>query len=135
MGTSKNPIYRGLHSATRCFFAKRSRFGRQNCVLKPVFFGILALLRYSGRTFPVASEQLPQAHHVVDQIHHANLHLRTQQAYGAHEVPAHLRLRTKHVFNPCAYFGFRSVRRLLFVRQRMVARAFLANPAGDVGLR
>ena len=84
------------------------------------FFNLLGVLLLIHVT--VAQAHWPnQAQHVVDQIHHANLDLCKQQANGAHNMPAHLRLRAKDVLDPYTNFGFRFVRRLLLFGQRMLA--------------
>jgi hypothetical protein len=78
--------------------------------------------------------QLHQAHHVINQIHQADLHLGLLQSDGAYDMPAHVCLDTKDMFDAGAHFGFGPVSFFLGFGQRVAPAAFFADLAVDVGV-
>src|SRR5262252_7764510 len=84
-------------------------------------------LNSSGRRRPL---QPNETAHIINQVHHADLHGRTRHPDGAHEYAAHPAfLIRKYVFDTGADPRARSVGRLLALRERIVAGTPTMNPA------
>src|SRR4030095_4136496 len=81
----------------------------------------------TGRRRPL---QPNEAAHVINQVHHADLHSRTCHADGTHEYATHpVFLIRKYVLDAGAHPRARGVGGLLALRERMVAGTPTMNPA------
>src|SRR5499427_8395028 len=84
-------------------------------------------LNSSGRRRPL---QPNETAHIIDQVHHADLHSRACHPNGTHEYPAHpVFLIRKYVLDAGAHSRARGVGGLLALRERMVAGTPMMNPA------
>ena len=85
------------------------------------------ILNSTGRRRPL---QPNEAAHVINQVHHADLHSRTCHADGAHEYATHpVFLIRKYVLDAGAYPRARGVGGLLALRESMIADTPTMNPA------